>query len=207
MTDDPNRAKKPKKRKTTWDEKEMILANQKRREREKKVLTVDQCVALAFPSYFLYRCLESIQNSHPEIVVREDILHALNLSATVPFKHLGEDQFAIRTAGAKIEEKVRALVRDLSTEIRHTTLGWCLATMRMAEKGMLYEVDDQSVIASAAIWEEAEAEAWRMWDYRKGVVRDTADKMENRFRMLGLSADRDKRSLLFPPIDRADRQG
>lgn len=192
---------KPKKTRATFDEKETALAIQRQRDAARPKLTLRQMVPLAFPSYFLYRLLESVVENYPQCEIRDDVLNAVNVAATKHFSDLGSDRIAITTAGNMLEEKVKGMVDGLRTDIRHTTLGWCLCLMRGAEKGMLYDVTDQSVIVSAAIYEEAEAERWHMWNYRKAVVHDTADRMEARMILLGLAADPDKRRKTFHVLD------
>lgn len=203
MTDDG----KPKTSRATFTEKETALAIQKQRAAARPKLTIREMVPLAFPSYFLYRLLESVVKANPQVEIRDDVLHAVNVAATKHFSDLGSDQIALRVAADELEDKVFRMVDGLHTEIRHTTLGWCLCLMRAAERGLLYDVQDQSVIVSAAIYEEAEAEASPYWDYRKVVVRDTADKLEARMLLLGLAADPDKRRRLAVSVDKPVKPG
>lgn len=157
-------------------------------------------VELALPATMLFFVMEKLQKEEG-YELRKDISHALNLACITPLAGVNDDLTVAKLA-RRLERDAESILKDANcTDLRSTLLAAAYMTIGLVSEGRLKDKDNNAVLVSIALTDEAEHDAGDEWGIRADESRRAGKRMMDRAMLLGYYMD------LALPEDNAEVKG
>lgn len=161
--------------------KEAVLLSRKA---EKKHLTDKQISEMCLPATMLFYVLEKLQKDEG-YELREDVAQALNVATVAPMSDVTPDS-KLQYLARRVDRDANAILANANcSDLRATLLAVAYMTLGLVSEGRLQDKDNQAVLVSLALTEEAENDAGDEWGIRADEARRAGKRIMDRAFMLG----------------------
>lgn len=142
----------------------------------------------ALPATMLFFVMERLHKEE-NYELRKDISHALNLACITPLSVINDDLVVSRVA-RRVERDAEGILKDANcVDLRATLLACAYMTLGLVAEGRLKDQDNNAVLVSLALTDEAENDSGDEWGIRSDEARRAGKRMMDRAMLLGYYVD------------------